>query len=362
MISHWERRLPAGSSVHFEQVQYAKLTSLNLKEPQARGLAWGISMTNENGQNVSTIVTNIGISSDNDSAAFTGLMIKLLMSGARSPGFWSGEIVPPSQDIADWKLVQRFRTHEEARAWQSSDIRNSIVSEMRTLADGSQFQMAEQVATDADADVATAIVTEIHPGMEEPYYDWETRIQTAQAKFPGYRGSYLQPPSQGRSQQWATLLRFATPETLETWFNSSERQELLKETAGFVKATRMRTVETSFPGWFPNDEATGQPPPNYKTGMLVLLGLFPVVMLEIRYLNPLLAPLNPSLASFISLVLSVVVTTYITTPAFINWFRWWLYPKNEAEAASSNIKGNLVLIALFVAEILAMWQLLPHKG
>ena len=56
--------------------------------------------------------------------------------------------------------------------------------------------------------------------------------------------------------------------------------------------TREQQVATSFSGWFTFGDAPGQVPPNWKQSMIVLLTLFPVVMLELLYLSPLLQSLK----------------------------------------------------------------------
>jgi antibiotic biosynthesis monooxygenase (ABM) superfamily enzyme len=156
-------------------------------------------------------------------------------------------------------------------------------------------------------------------------------------------------------------LRFDKPESLQKWFASDERKTLLNEVTGFVKSTRFQQMSNSYPGWFPVDQETGEGPPNWKTAMLVLLGLFPVVMLEIRFLSPLMTSLNPAVASFLNLVLSVILTTWGTMPIFIKMFTWWLFP-NKDNRQSVDVQGTLVLILLFAAEIAALWFLLPLRN
>jgi antibiotic biosynthesis monooxygenase (ABM) superfamily enzyme len=281
----------------------------------------------------------------------------MMMAGAKFPGFWSGEIIPPDEahESHDWKLVQRFSTADQAKAWQQSEPRNKLVTE---LSGSGAIKLSDEIAhfDSTFGNVATAIVTDVKPGMEDEYFAWETKIQTVQAGFPGYRGAYLQPPPPGRTGQWATLLRFDKPETLEKWFASPARKELLAEANDIVLGTKFQSMSNSFPGWFPVDKETGKGPANWKTAMLVLLGLFPVVMLEIRFLTPFEAGWNGSLKSFINLVISVIITTWVTTPIFIKQSMWWLFPSKEDPSA--DLKGTLIMVALFVAEILLMWNLL----
>ena len=42
--------------------------------------------------------------------------------------------------------------------------------------------------------VTMVMVTEIKPGKEAAYRAWADRIQKLQATFPGYIGSFVQPP------------------------------------------------------------------------------------------------------------------------------------------------------------------------
>ena len=312
---------------------------------------------------VVALITKFDNKSSTETARVANWLVKLMMAGAKFPGFWSGEIIPP-EDLShhDWKLVQRFSNAQEAKNWQQADERKKIVGELPDGDNGGAPAVTDEIAhyDSTFGNVATAIVTEVKPGMEDHYFAWETKIQSAQASFPGYRGAYLQPPPPGQKGQWSTLLRFDKPETLEKWFASEQRKELLNETNQIVAATHFQSMSNSFPGWFPVDKETGEGPPNWKTSMLVLLGLFPVVMLEIRFLAPLETGMNPSLSSFINLVISVIATTWGTMPVFINSFTWWLFPKKE-EKKVINIKGTLTMAMLFVAEIAMLWNLLPPK-
>jgi uncharacterized protein len=121
--------------------------------------------------------------------------------------------------------------------------------------------------------------------------DCAVRIQVAQAKYGGYRGMYLQPPAE-KDGLWTAIIRFDTAEHFEAWMNSPERAELLSESKVFIEQEQLLRLATSFPGWVPINPLTGKGPPNWKTALLVILGVFPVVMLEIRFLSPFLTSLG----------------------------------------------------------------------
>jgi antibiotic biosynthesis monooxygenase (ABM) superfamily enzyme len=124
-----------------------------------------------------------------------------------------------------------------------------------------------------------------------------------------------------------------------------------------VNSTDYQTVTGSFPGWFPAQEKGQKGPPNWKTAMLILLGLYPIVMLEIRFLNPTLHSLPSAIANFIGNTISVALTTWVTMPLLIKAFTPWLFPKKETPAWVSPLSFAL-LLAFFALEIALLWRLL----
>jgi antibiotic biosynthesis monooxygenase (ABM) superfamily enzyme len=150
-------------------------------------------------------------------------------------------------------------------------------------------------------------------------------------------------------------MRFDTAKQLDTWLKSPERAALVKEAESLVDYAHLQRMGTSFPGWFPTDPKTGKGPPNWKAAMLVLLGLFPIVMLETRFLK---LPVNPSLGMFIGNVISVALTTYLTMPLFIKTLGWWLFPKSDASKVAVNAAGTALVFLLYAISVAALWQLL----
>jgi cytosine/adenosine deaminase-related metal-dependent hydrolase len=108
------------------------------------------------------------------------------------------------------------------------------------------------------------ILSKIKPGMDDAYREWAVRIQAAQAKYAGYRGMYLQPPTENDGL-WTTIIRYDTAEHLEAWMKAPERGELLAESKAFIDHEQLMRLATSFPGWVPINPVTGKGPPNWKT-------------------------------------------------------------------------------------------------
>jgi hypothetical protein len=278
------------------------------------------------------------------------------------PGYVSSDMMPGANGSNAWTIIMNFRSADDLAAWQHSSEHAQIIGEGSPLFEGGNFGEVVQggeAGAQSSGEVTEVIFSRIKPGMEDAYREWTTHIEAEQARYPGYRGMFLQPPDE-QGGMWTTIIRFKSAPELEAWMNAPERKSLLQESKAFIEHEQLTRLATAFPGWVPVDPLTGEGPPNWKTAMLVLLGLFPVVMLELRFLSPVLTALglHASLATFIGNTLSVALTSFITMPLFVRWFGWWLFPA-DASTWRVTSKGVAILMALFALEVAALWRLLP---
>jgi uncharacterized protein len=274
------------------------------------------------------------------------------------PGYISSDIMPPDQHSDMWTMVLNFNSSAELNAWQQSKERAGVMGELLRLVTGGNIGevMKKESADSAQpaTNVTQVILSQVKPGMEDVYRAWAARIQQAQSQYPGYRGMYLQPPT-FHGGHWTTLLRFDTTEHLEAWLAAPERAKLLQEAEEFIENEELMRLATSFPGWVPINPVTGKGPPDWKTALLILLGLYPIVVIELRFLNPLLRGLNSSLATFIGNAISVAGTTFITMPLFVRAFGWWLFVDKNSPRQTT-LAGLAILSALFAAEVAFFWR------
>ena len=307
---------------------------------------------------VATAVTTVQIR-QGEEGAFAGWLAELNKIVATFPGYVSAVVIPPSPPAqSDWVMVQRFQTLEQLGAWLDSDERRSLLDKSASLlVDEGTTNVIEGSSTErSPQDMVTEIITvSVKPGMEEAYRDWVDRIRQMEARFPGYQGLELQPPIPGLQDDWVSLLRFDTAEHLNAWLESDARREALREVEPFIDK-RERQVSTAFSGWFTFGDAPGQVPqvpPSWKQSMIVLLVLYPVVMLEILYLNPLLQSLNLAVVNFIGNALSVAATGFWLTPLAVRALDWWVFrgpddpPRVEATGIALVIGGYILSIAVF---------------
>jgi uncharacterized protein len=274
--------------------------------------------------------------------------------GALSVEFWP----PAPPDQLETVAVTRFTSVGALRKWRRGDRNRQLIGEVAPLVEGGlAMQLVGQAAVDYSVKhgVTMVMVTEIKPGKEAAYRAWADRIQKLQATFPGYLGSFVQPP-QHKETGWTTVLRFDSAANLEGWLKSDARAAMVKESEELVADFHAQRVDTSFPGWVPTDPATGKPPNMWKTACLVLLTLFPVVMLELRFLNPHLETFNPAIRTFIGNAVSVALTTWPLMPLAIYGFHAWLFPDNRPRWLV--VTMPIVLVLCYVIEIALLWHLL----
>ena len=295
--------------------------------------------------------------------AFAGWQARHNAAIHQFAGFISSDVIPPPRpDSNEWTIILNFRSEDDLAAWRHSSERVKLLSEVAPLLEGGSLGEVERLGRSDEppgSNVTEVIFSKIKPGMDNTYREWAVRIQAAQAKYPGYRGMYLQPPSE-IDGLWTTIIRFDTSQHLEAWMKAPERAALLHESKGFVEREQLMRMATSFPGWVPIDPVTGKGPPNWKTALLVILGLFPMVMLEIRFLGPTLTALGlrASPATFVTNCINVTTTTYVTMPLFIRCFGWWLFNDRKGRAWIEPA-GLSLLVALCALLVSAFWNLLP---
>lgn len=277
----------------------------------------------------------------------------------RSPGAESFEVIPQTPDQDESVGIARFSTFDALRVWRHSKTNRDLIAEASGLVDGGVLmQLTGGAAAEyyVQHTATEVIITRVKPGRDTEYRAFADRIQRAQQVFPGYIGSFVQPPHQNETG-WTTVLRFQAQRDLDRWMDSPERKALLEEAEDLIEGFEAQRVDTSFPGWVPADPATGKPPNVWKTAALVLMTLFPVVMLELRFLNPVLraAAVPPALGTFIGNAISVALTTWPLMPLAIRLFHAWLFPEKQPKLLV--LTSPALVIACYAAELAILWRL-----
>lgn len=305
-----------------------------------------------------TMITRVCIHPD-ALEEFAEWQSKLNRSIASYQNFISLEIISSHPNTAEWKIIQRFHDSESLKVWQESKERQELMRKVQhfLLEDVHKSMQEEFGSTETQlAGVTEMFVTFVDPDKISAYREWMGKIHQAELKFPGFRRTLVQSPKNEQVGSWITLLQFDTQEHLDNWLNSPERLTILQEGNEFIRSFESHRVISSFSGWFPASYGLEKVPPAWKQTMLVLLVLFPIVMLEIKFLNPHLTSFNPSLATFIGNAISVSLVSWPLIPLSIYFLGWWLNPSKHQPYA--NALGILIVCVLYLIEIAVLWRLL----
>lgn len=306
-----------------------------------------------------SLITKIPINSG-VTAAFAAWQAQLNAAVAAWPEFASIEILAPSELVPNrWTIVQSFYTADACRSWYQNPERIGLMQHLKPMLDGGSLSedIQERIEYSPTSEhVTELIVTEVSPEKEASYRQWIARIHQLEAKFPGFRGVYVQPPRQGLGRHWITLLQFDTVANLEQWLSSHERQAVLAESQSLITSLENHRISSPYGGWFASVvHERGKVPALWKQTMVVLLMLFPLVMIETRLLSPWTASFNGAVAMFIANGISAAMLSWALMPVAVRALHWWLVPQGLYQKAIT-IVGSLLVIMLYVAEIVLLWE------
>jgi antibiotic biosynthesis monooxygenase (ABM) superfamily enzyme len=274
-----------------------------------------------------------------------------------APGFISLEILSPtSSSQSTWQLVQRFTDGASALRWHSSKGYSQLLERLKQMTFENEIEESFLKEKNISTGVTEVIITKVPIEKVESYRGWIAKIHRLEMQFPGFRGVYVQPPEKGREGNWITLLQFDTPEQLDSWLTSEKRQNLLNESYAFSGPIESHRVISPYSAWFASIAKEGEPPALWKQTMLVLLVLYPIVMMEMKYLNPWTSSWHISLAMFLGNAISVSLISWPMMPLAIKALGWWLQPSGTHIWRKTMLGAGLVLL-LYALEILIFWAL-----
>jgi antibiotic biosynthesis monooxygenase (ABM) superfamily enzyme len=290
-------------------------------------------------------------------AAWPTWQSRFTRAATAAAGFVSLEIIPIAAGALQWHIIQRFRSAEDLGVWRASEARQRLMEALTPLRAAAGGEADEEMAPDfhSVSTVTEVITTTVAPGQEDAYQDWAERMQANQAAFPGYMGTLVQAPLSPEVPYWTTLVRFATPAQLDAWMGARVRTELLKRADPHVSSWQSHRLSSPFGAWFP---PAGDRPAAaaWKQTCLVLLVLFPVVMIEIRFLSPLLKGQHVAVATFIGNAISVSLVSWPLMKIAVFFLGWWLQPA-PALRWRMEVLGACTIIALYLIELLTFMLL-----
>ena len=278
-------------------------------------------------------------------------------------GFLGTEVVPPVDETAGWTVLYRFDSKAHLETWLSSVERAAILERGADLFNG---QTSQQVLMgDHDEGLVTVVVKHpVDPERVDEFLAWQERVTAAEHAYPGFRGAELHRPVPGVQEEWTALFRFDNAENLQAWLNSPERKTLLEEGKHF-QDFELHRISSPFGSWFgAGDDASAPAPPDWKTALSVLVGLYPTVVLLTLGISELWP--NGELWETLLLgnILSVSLLTWAVMPIVTRSLHFWLAPARgtassrlDAIGAAASIGFLTVAATIFWAVTTQIWTL-----
>jgi antibiotic biosynthesis monooxygenase (ABM) superfamily enzyme len=157
--------------------------------------------------------------------------------------------------------------------------------------------------------------------------------------------------------KWYSIVHFDTPEHLNQWVKSRDRESMISTGSKVFSSYRFMSFATGLEGWFSQrqgGEQMGLGPPAWKQNLSVVLGLYPVVMMQSLLFGALGIMQEWSLPS--SMIVNNLITssilTWLVMPLVSQVFGFWLYPASQPTVQKKDWLGTLAIAGALVLMVL----------
>jgi uncharacterized protein len=178
---------------------------------------------------------------------------------------------------------------------------------------------------------------------------WHANLTRIARRFSGYIRTDLCPPVKGKAIRWYSITHFDSPEHLNCWMQSDEREQLIKNGHRIFESYQFKSFATGLEGWFSDktgSEHFGLGPAAWKQNLAVVFALYPTVMLQSLLFDYFGIMVHWPLAN--SMLVNNLITssllTWLVMPLVTKVLGFWLQPAYQPSTLRTNAVG-VVLVA-----------------
>lgn len=213
---------------------------------------------------------------------------------------------------------------------------------------------------------SSAVVEHIVPkGKQLAFRQWHQTLVHNIQRSEGYVRVDLHSPLECKNDvlKWHTVMHFDSPTHLNNWLTSSDRKEIMQAGKQFFAAYRFKSFTTGLEGWFSHEtgsEMSSLGPSAWKQALIVVLGLYPVVILQSKLFESLGVMESWSYANsmLVNLIITTIILTWFVLPKITRPLEFWLQPAYALAKTKTELAGiSTVVLAMAVMVVLFNYQL-----
>lgn len=186
---------------------------------------------------------------------------------------------------------------------------------------------------DMDPPVTVSVIRQVKPGCELAFETLAAQLSKEAKLYPGHLGTNLfRPPNS--ELEYHIIYKFDCMSHFHAWEISDIRAKYYKEILPLLVKEPEVQILSGLETWFdlPYYKGTLITPPRYKMAIISWLAIYPLIVVILECLSPILTALPIPLRAAIITLIAIPSMTYILMPYMARIFSAWLYPQiNKTE-------------------------------
>ncbi len=183
--------------------------------------------------------------------------------------------------------------------------------------------------------VTVMIIDRVKPDKTEHYEQWLSGIHGDMRLFDGFQSVDIVRPASQANPEYMVLLKFENSELLRSWRNSENARQWLSQLPEFLRGDAHREEASGMEIWFSRPDVLPEhSPPYWKSVVVGVISVYPLLLLLIVTLHPFTAKLPLLIGVLINVTVLSVLLTYPVMPIVTKVLKGWLYPDGRHQPSA----------------------------